>query len=30
VTEANQTWFKVQTNSFKTDPKGRILQNFIA
>jgi len=25
VTEANQTWLKVQTNSFKTDPKGRIL-----
>ena len=25
VTEANQTWLKVQTNSFKTDPKGQIL-----
>lgn len=25
ATKADQTWLKVQTNSFKTDPKGRIL-----
>jgi hypothetical protein len=25
ATKADQTWLKVQTNSFKTDIKGRIL-----
>ncbi|HAA45149.1 MAG TPA: hypothetical protein DCE28_06600, partial [Halomonas sp.] len=29
VTEANQTWLKVQTNSFKTDNKERVFIIFL-